>query len=57
VARTHARTLIPQVLDLMAAGRLEPERVTTHIAAMDDAPRAIRRHVLKGEATKTILVE
>jgi alcohol dehydrogenase len=57
VARTHARTLIPQVLDLMAAGRLEPERVTTHVAAMDDAPRAIRSHVLKGEATKTILVE
>jgi alcohol dehydrogenase len=57
VARTHVRMLIPQVLELIAAGRLEPERVTTHLVAMDDAPGAIRRHVLSGEATKTILVE
>jgi hypothetical protein len=41
----------------MSAGRLHPEQVTTHLAKLDDAPRAIRNHVLRGEATKTVLVE
>jgi alcohol dehydrogenase len=57
VARSHARALIPRVLELVAAGRLHPELVTTHLAKLDDAPRAITDHVLRGEATKTILVE
>jgi alcohol dehydrogenase len=57
VSRTHVRTLIPQVLDLMSEGRLHPERVTTHRAPLDDAPHAIKSHVLRGEATKTVLVE
>jgi alcohol dehydrogenase len=57
VARTHVRTLIPRVLELMTDGRLHPERVTTHLARIEDAPAAIGRHVLRGEATKTILVE
>jgi alcohol dehydrogenase len=56
IARSHARALIPHVLELMQAGKLEPQRVTTHLASIDDAPRAIRDHAL-GEATKTILVE
>jgi alcohol dehydrogenase len=56
VGRTHARTVIPQVLELMVAGRLYPERVTTDLAALDDAPRALHAHVV-GQATKTILVE
>jgi alcohol dehydrogenase len=56
VGRTHAHTLIPGVLDLMAAGRLAPERVTTHLGEIDAAPAAIRAHTL-GDATKTILVE
>jgi alcohol dehydrogenase len=57
VARTHVRTLIPQVLDLISKEGLHPERVTTHLADLDDAPAAIKRHVLRGEATKTVLVE
>jgi hypothetical protein len=40
----------------MRAGRLHPELVTSDQARFDDAPQAIRRHVL-GEATKTVLVE
>jgi alcohol dehydrogenase len=56
IARSHARALIPGVLELMTAGKLRPEQVTTDLADMDDAPRAIKRHVL-GDATKTILVE
>ena len=41
IARTHARTLIPQILALMAAGRLQtmhPDAVTTTVASLDDAP-------------------
>jgi alcohol dehydrogenase len=56
IARSHARALIPQVLELVRAGKLYPERVTTDLEKLDDAPRAIKRHV-HGEATKTILVE
>jgi len=55
VSRTHARAVIPQVLALVAARRLAPERVTTHVADLDDAPRALREHVVGG-ATKTVLV-
>jgi alcohol dehydrogenase len=56
VSRTHARALIPAVLELMSAGKLSPELVTTDLAALDDAPRALRDHAT-GEATKTMLVE
>lgn len=56
VLRHHARPLIPRVLELMQDGKLAPERVTTHVAPIDDAPRAIKKHVL-GDATKTVLVE
>lgn len=56
VSRTHARAVIPKVLELISAGKLRPELVTTDLAALDDAPRALRDHAT-GEATKTILVE
>jgi alcohol dehydrogenase len=56
VARSHARTMIPKVLELIVQGKIEPERVTTDLAPIDDAPAAICRHVL-GDATKTVLVE
>ena len=55
-ARAHARAVIPQVLELIADGRLEPQLVTTHHAHLDDAPQALREHTL-GEVTKTILTE
>ena len=57
VSRTHARTLIPRVLELMTDGRVDPAPVTTHLGRIDDAPAAISDHVLRGEATKTILVD
>src|SRR5205807_1456501 len=56
IGRSHARALIPGVLELVTAGKLRPEQVTTDLEKMDDAPKAIKRHV-RGEATKTILVE
>jgi alcohol dehydrogenase len=55
IGRTHARTVIPQVLELMVDGRLQPQQVTTHVGALDDAPEALREHMLSG-ATKTVLV-
>jgi alcohol dehydrogenase len=51
----HARTNIPGALELIARGKLRPERVITSIAPFDDAPRALREHCLAG-ATKTVLV-
>jgi alcohol dehydrogenase len=56
VGRSHARDQIPAVLELVASGAIDPAEVTTTIAPLDDAPRALREHVV-GEATKTVLVE
>jgi alcohol dehydrogenase len=56
IGRSHARALIPDVLALVGSGRLRPELVTTDLAPIDDAPRAIKGH-MHGDATKTILVE
>jgi alcohol dehydrogenase len=56
VGRTHARALIPRVLELITVGDLRPELVTTELAPLDDAPAAINSHV-HGQSTKTILVE
>jgi alcohol dehydrogenase len=55
VARSHIRTVIPEVLDLVAAEQIHPESVTTTIASFEDAPKALSDH-LRGAATKTILV-
>jgi alcohol dehydrogenase len=54
IARSHARALIPGVLALIADGKLEPERVTTVLAPMDDAAAALNDH-LRGGSTKTIV--
>ena len=54
ISRVHARALIPEVLELMSAGRLHPEQVTSTLAPIDEAPRVLREHYLAG-AVKTIL--
>ena len=54
IARTHARAVIPEVLALMTSGRLQPERVTTTVASLDDAPEVLAEHMRAGSA-KTIL--
>jgi alcohol dehydrogenase len=56
IARTHARTRIPQVLQLMYEGRLHPEAVATTVASLEDAPGVLHEHVI-GDSTKTILTE
>ncbi len=55
LGRTHARAVIPAVLDLMATGDFHPERVTTTIGALDDAPRHIAAHI-RSDDTKTVLI-
>jgi alcohol dehydrogenase len=56
IGRSHARREMPAVLELIAAGKLEPERVTSALGAIDDAPAAIREHAC-GTAIKTVLTE
>jgi alcohol dehydrogenase len=55
VGRTHARALIPQVLDLMADGRLRPQDIPMTVASLDDAPAVLREHFLGGESVKAVL--
>jgi alcohol dehydrogenase len=54
LGRAHTRTVIPAVLDLVARGDLRPQDVTTTVAPWEDAPAALRDHVLAGD-TKTIV--
>jgi len=54
VGRAHVRSVIPDVLDLMATKRFQPELVTTNVASFDDAPAALREHCY-GDALKTVL--
>src|SRR5262249_12087209 len=40
VGRCHAAALLPEVVGLIEAGRLQPERVTTRVVDWDAAPDA-----------------
>jgi alcohol dehydrogenase len=55
LGRTHARGVMPAVLELVASGRLQPELVTSEVAPLAEAPRALAAH-MRGGATKTVLV-
>jgi alcohol dehydrogenase len=54
IGRAHARTLIPDVLALVASGRLQPETVTSTLGPLDDAPRLLGEH-FRGGGIKAIL--
>lgn len=54
IGRCHVRAVMPDVLDLMATGRFQPELVTTNVASFDDAPAALREHCY-GDTLKTVL--
>ena len=41
VGRAMARPLIPEILELTAAGTLHPERVTSSVVQWDQAPDAV----------------
>ena len=52
--RTHARALMPAVLELLAAGRLDPRPVITTVAPLQDAPKALGEH-FRGGGVKAVL--
>jgi alcohol dehydrogenase len=54
VGRTHARALIPQVLELMRREELRPLEVSTRIASLDEAPAVLAEH-FRGGVIKTVL--
>jgi alcohol dehydrogenase len=56
IGRANARAVIPQVLDMIADGGLDPDLVTTQTGSLDDAPTRMATHVHHRE-TKTILGE
>jgi alcohol dehydrogenase len=56
VGRTHARALMPEVLDLIASGRLAPQDVTTCVAALDEAPTVLGEHIRDPRSVKTVLI-
>lgn len=47
VGRAHACALLPEVMPLLAAGRLRPGEVTTRVVAWDDAPEAFAEPAVK----------
>jgi alcohol dehydrogenase len=52
--RTHARALMPTVLELIAAGKLDPSLVVTNVAPLSEAPSALGDHI-RGGGIKTVL--
>jgi threonine dehydrogenase-like Zn-dependent dehydrogenase len=49
--RVHSRAVLPEVLAMVAAGRLDPALVTTEVAPFEDAAEAVL-----GYSTKLVLV-
>lgn len=47
IGRCHACALMPEVVGLIEAGKLAPERVTTQTVPWDDAPRAFLEPAIK----------
>jgi alcohol dehydrogenase len=56
IGRTHARALIPKVLELMREGQIQPESVITSVDSLDNAPNALREHFLGG-GIKAVLTD
>ncbi|MGA2455032.1 MAG: alcohol dehydrogenase catalytic domain-containing protein [Solirubrobacteraceae bacterium] len=56
VGRTHARALIPHVLELLRQADLRPLDVSTRVAGLDEAPSVLAEH-FRGGVIKTILTE
>lgn len=45
--RVNSREVIPQILDLVRSGKLQPEKFTTRLASWDDAPQALLENTTK----------
>jgi alcohol dehydrogenase len=47
VGRAHAAALLPEVMPLIAQGRLHPEEITTRVVSWDEAPDAYLEDTIK----------
>jgi threonine dehydrogenase-like Zn-dependent dehydrogenase len=47
VGRAHAATLLPEVMPLIAQGRLRPQEVTTRVVDWEEAPAAYLEPAIK----------
>lgn len=47
IGRAHSVSLLPEVLPLIAAGKLNPERVTTRVVDWEEAPEAYLEGTIK----------
>jgi alcohol dehydrogenase len=56
MGRTHARALIPRVLELIHREDLRPLEVSTRVAPIDEAPAVLAEH-FRGGVLKTVLTE
>jgi threonine dehydrogenase-like Zn-dependent dehydrogenase len=52
IGRAHACALLPQVMPLIAAGRLRPDAVTTRVVDWEDAPEAYLQDTIKLVVTR-----
>ncbi|MDJ0853376.1 MAG: alcohol dehydrogenase catalytic domain-containing protein [Myxococcota bacterium] len=52
VGRAHAVSLLPEVMPLVAAGRLRPQEVTTRVVGWEDAPTAWLEPAIKLVVTR-----
>ena len=50
--RVQSRRLLPELLEVIRAGRIDPSQVTTETAAWDDAPEAILGYTTKLVVTR-----
>lgn len=50
--RVHARTVLPEVLELVRAGKIHPERVTGQVVGWDDAADVLSDHKMKTVVTR-----
>ena len=47
IGRAHSASLLPEVMELVASGTLQPERVTTRIVDWEEAPEAWLEDTIK----------
>ncbi len=47
IGRAHAAALLPEVMPLIAQGRLRPQEVTTRVVGWEDAPQAYLEKTIK----------
>ena len=52
IGRAHAAALLPEVMSLVASGRLRPAEITTRTVSWEDAPHAYLEDAIKLVVTR-----